>query len=98
MPLPAVNKILTLLKKCALCDLERTGWAGREGTLSPNSVCWKRCQDEKLQCSTQNKKIHHKTCHSVCYLLGISGSQVSCFNRGIPPNQFLFHASLQVRF
>lgn len=56
VPLPAVNKILTLLKKCALCDLEKTGWAGREGTLCPNSLCWKGCQDENLHCSAQNKK------------------------------------------
>lgn len=71
VPLPAVNKILTLLKRCALCDLEKTGWAGREGTLSPNSLCWKSCQDEKSHCSAQNKKIHHKTCCDGCCLSGI---------------------------
>ncbi|XP_054053159.1 R-spondin-3 isoform X1 [Rissa tridactyla] len=38
VPLPGVNKVLTLLKKCALCDLERTGWAGWEGTLSLGSA------------------------------------------------------------
>lgn len=38
VPLPGVNKVLMLLKKCALCDLERTGWAGWEGTFSLSSA------------------------------------------------------------
>lgn len=38
VPLPGVNKVLTLLKKCASCDLERTGWAGWEGTFSLGSA------------------------------------------------------------
>lgn len=38
VPLPGVNKVLTLLKKCSLCDLESTGWAGWEGTLSLGSA------------------------------------------------------------
>jgi len=38
VPLPAVNKVLTLLKKCALCDLDRTGWVGWDGTFSLGSA------------------------------------------------------------
>lgn len=82
VPLPAVNKILTLLKKYALCDLEKTGWAGREGTLCPNSLCWKSCQDGKLHCSAQNKKIHHKTCCGGCCLLGIRQPSFMLQQRG----------------
>lgn len=41
---------------------------------------------------TNRSIIKHVRVGVVCW---VSGSQVSCFNRVIPPNQFLFHASLQ---